>query len=352
MMSAKDDNEYIDLAKVDLNIFAGYSGSFAERLANYCFHDNTIAFHRREISQEEYEKLKISDSSYPANPFDTFHSANGYVPDIRDAQKWSLGVMKNISFIGSTPFLNQMQRFFHIQNNILTKIKSGEMSGEKARETAAGAFSKIKGWEVGDVIFDGEPDSEEWLASQITDSFVELSCIQENIEDYFTHGFDLSKYNQHMCEDRYFKPYENMDEILESIRSEYDDSILKAFKIGFLYHDAWWKARHEEAARKHYEMLDRNKTNGKEGGGAKTRKQRDKVLKGLALDLHSQNFLSNREDTAISQIIKLARQHDVDTGENLFKRAGIELSRKWFSSWYDDFLTILEKIKHNKNNTL
>lgn len=340
-MTNENENKYIDLSKENLDIFIGYNNRFPERLADYFFHDMLIAVHRGEISQEEYENAETSENPYPENPYFSFSRGNNYVPNIDAAKKWASGVLKNR--LPNTVSEQNFQEYIRIQRRILNMVLSREIDGEEARAIAAREFGVIEERESAHKVLDQDPTSEEWSASQINAGFNTLNDNRIFLEKYFISGFDLSKYFQHYSDDPFVVPFANLDEVLEEIRFQYNETMQTAFKVGFLYHDAWWKARHEEAARKHYEMLDKNKKNGKKGGHADKKRNRYIVLDRLAREnINKFIHVSDKEAARIAKA--LADNYDRKATDKLFQNRGKGLSLEWYSEWLTCFRRSARKI--------
>lgn len=341
----KTNSEYIDLSKEDLDSFPSYSGSFAEQLANYYFHDMNIAYHRGEISQNEYESADTLENPYPKNPFFNFVSDNGYVPPIEDAYNWSLGIAqdKGLNSFSAQTYADQAQIF----QRIMRRVVAGEINGEEARKIATREFEGVEGWETKHSIFDKTSKSEEWLAAQIKNCFNTLKDNQEFLEAYFTDsnlGFDFDKYSSHGRELTHFgDTYESLDELLEEIRFQFNETIQKSFKIGFLYHDAWWKARHEESVRRYYKIQEKNRKNGEKGGLAGKKKERYSVLNQLARE-HIELFKFASDRAAVWNARRLAQEYDKNSrNEALFTHThNKNLSLEWYREWLEQFWKIIK----------
>ncbi|QCP87439.1 hypothetical protein EYE35_17225 [Cereibacter sphaeroides] len=173
---------------------------------------------------------------------------------------------------------------------------------------------------------DGEPGEPHWYAAHIAlrDSAIE-DAISSDETFYRSSARALSDF----------------EDLARDARRSTELIAQKAFEIGFLYRDAWWKLEHEKAALKYYEQVEKNRESGRKGGQANKRGERYHVLDMLALDrLDEFAFAGDREAKKLAR--RLAADHDKRTAEPIFTIGSQLLSDRWFDDWLDHFRDIIK----------
>lgn len=291
-----------------LSEFTPYSGTFAERLAEFYFSDKQV---ERKLSGQPYNDSEYEDGEggrrfYGLNgPF----SDNGYAPSINDAYGWARDIVKALNLnMDSGQWMRELPA---VIGYVAGKLAAGEINAEDARKIAAAEFEKLE-WGIERIAFQGGPISEEWHAAQIINSFDRLySSLRAAEED---------------AADQEAKSlYSSLEEEIEDIRCSFMNSSQEAFKVGFLYRDAWWKFQHEKAALKYYEIIEKNRESGQKGGQGDKKRERYEVLNRLARQRFREiAFASDKEGARLAK--NLAAKHDANADEPLFMINGKGLS--------------------------
>lgn len=313
-------------ADKSLSDFTPYNGTFAERLAEFFFNDEKVDRRLRISAGEDSQLGDESCNLYGLNgPF----SDNGYVPSINDAYLWASDIVKSLNLdMDSEQWMRALPA---IIGRIAHMLTQGELNAREAREMAAKEFDGLKGWGIELVAFQGGPRSEEWHASQIMTSFDRLYSSLKTAEEDAAAPEETASF------------FDSLEDEIENIRAGHMYDCQDAFKIGFLYRDAWWKFQHEKAALKYYEIIEKNRKSGQKGGQGDKKRERYEVLNSLARQKFREiAFASDREGARIAK--SLAAAYDVKADEPLFMINNKGLSKKWYDEWLVNFRQIARSI--------
>lgn len=310
-----------------LSDFTPYNGTFAERLAEFYFSDRQV---ERKLSEQPYDDSEYEDGEggrrfYGLNgPF----SDNGYTPSINDAYGWARDIVKALNLnMDSEQWMRELPS---VIGYVAGKLAAGEINAEDARKIAAIEFERLE-WGIERIAFQGGPRSEEWHASQMINSFGTLYSSLRYAEEDAADPEEAKSF------------YSSLEEEIEDIRRNFMDCSQEAFKIGFLYRDAWWKFQHEKAALKYYEIIEKNRASGQKGGQGDKKRERYEVLNRLARQKFREiAFASDKEGARLAK--NLAATYDANADEPLFMISSKGLSKRWYDDWLVNFRQIARSI--------
>lgn len=301
-----------DQSRKSLVEFKGHDRTFAERFVDAIFHAEEAA------SAGEVFSKAFSDADY--------------APNFIDAQHWATEVMSRTDY-SPNERLAHVDLITEIFFRFLVPAREGERDFEDSKKDAIElAEEKFKD-SVDGLMYGDPPETPEWFASHIYETCAE---IERELDDFVEERKEIDA----LCD--------NVDDLYLSKDEEQRDvermrpvvlAVNRAFKVGFLYRDAWWKFNHEQAAISYYSQADRLRTQSQKGADSTARRYAQ--LKDDCLSLFSVAYAENGIkfvgaplNVVAETIRKIALR---DRPEDFVNPKGEPLSLRWFTEALEGF---------------
>lgn len=264
--------------------------------------------------------------------FSEVFSDNGYTPSVDDAQHWAVEVLNNSGIEPMEP-LADLYLIEEIFCQCFIPYDHGNISLDEAKSLGVKMAEEFFAGTEKELMFDRAPATAEWFALYI---YRMCEGVDREIKDAASERKELDQLVENV-DDHYFETTQEGRDVER--RQPFVSLVNTGVKIGFLYREAWWKEKHEQAALNYYSQIEARKK-GSPLGGVSTAKKYQK-LKDDLLGYFPQAF-KEKGAAFIGAPIKVVgatiREMALRDRPNDFVGPGGEpLSERWFIETFEDF---------------